>query len=135
MYYLHFIDETCLRYNQVKFRCGYKTHVLKCQFKKINIYLKTLQNVKNKFKQFRYSEATSVQHLQLRINKYTFIHICGLPRCTVVSAGDPGSIPGLGRSPGEGNGNPLQYSCLENSTDSRDLRAIQSMGSQRAEYH
>ena len=31
--------------------------------------------------------------------------------------GDPGSIPGLGRSPGEENGNPLQYSCLENSTD------------------
>ena len=30
------------------------------------------------------------------------------------SAGDPGSIPGWGRSPGEGNGNPLQYSCLEN---------------------
>ena len=30
------------------------------------------------------------------------------------SAGDPGSIPGLGRSPGEGNGNPLQYYCLEN---------------------
>ena len=28
--------------------------------------------------------------------------------------GDPGSIPGLGRSPGEGNGNSLQYSCLEN---------------------
>ena len=27
---------------------------------------------------------------------------------------DPGSIPGLGRSPGEGNGNPFQYSCLEN---------------------
>ena len=33
------------------------------------------------------------------------------------SAGDPGSIPGLGQSPGEGNGNPLQYSCLENSMD------------------
>ena len=30
------------------------------------------------------------------------------------NAGEPGSIPGLGRSPGEGNGNPLQYSCLEN---------------------
>ena len=30
------------------------------------------------------------------------------------NAGNPGSIPGLGRSPGEGNGNPLQYSCLEN---------------------
>jgi len=31
--------------------------------------------------------------------------------------GDPGSIPRLGRSPGEGNGNPLQYSCLENPMD------------------
>ena len=33
------------------------------------------------------------------------------------NAGDPGSIPGLGRSPGEGNGNPLQYSCLESPMD------------------
>ena len=33
------------------------------------------------------------------------------------SAGDPGLIPGSGRSPGEGNDNPFQYSCLENSTD------------------
>ena len=33
------------------------------------------------------------------------------------NARDPGSIPGLGRSPGEGNGNPLQYSCLENPID------------------
>jgi len=32
-------------------------------------------------------------------------------------AGDPGSIPRWGRSPGEGNGNPLQYSCLENPRD------------------
>ena len=31
--------------------------------------------------------------------------------------GDTGSIPGLGRSPGEGNGNPLQYPCLENPMD------------------
>ena len=33
------------------------------------------------------------------------------------SAGDPGSILGSGRAPGEGNGYPLQYSCLENSVD------------------
>ena len=33
------------------------------------------------------------------------------------NAGDPGLIPGLGRSPEEGNGNPLQYSCLKNPTD------------------
>ena len=32
-------------------------------------------------------------------------------------AGDPGSIPGLGRSPGGGNGNPLQYSCIDTSVD------------------
>ena len=43
----------------------------------------------------------------------------GLPWCSEVKAsasneGDLASIPGLGRSPGEGNGNPLQYSCLEN---------------------
>ena len=37
------------------------------------------------------------------------------------SAGDPGSIPGLGRSPGEGNGNPLQYPCPENSHGQRSL--------------
>ena len=35
------------------------------------------------------------------------------------NAGDLGSIPRLGRSPGEGNGYPLQYSCLENSMDRR----------------
>ena len=33
------------------------------------------------------------------------------------NVGNPGSIPGSGRSPGEGNGNPLQYSCLENPMD------------------
>ena len=43
----------------------------------------------------------------------------GLPRCSDIkesacNAGNPSSIPGSGRSPGEGNGNPLQYSCLEN---------------------
>ena len=43
------------------------------------------------------------------------------------SAGDLGLIPGLGRSPGEGNGNPLQYSCLENSMD-REPVGLQSMG-------
>ena len=37
--------------------------------------------------------------------------------------GDPGLIPGLGRSPGEGNGDLLQYSCLENPMDGGDWRA------------
>ena len=38
-------------------------------------------------------------------------------KTSACNAGDPGSIPGLGRAPGEGNGNPLQYSCLENPMD------------------
>ena len=40
------------------------------------------------------------------------------------NVGDPGSIPGLGRSPGEGNGNSPQYSCLENSMDRGAWQAI-----------
>ena len=38
-------------------------------------------------------------------------------KVSACNAGDPGSIPGLGRSPGERNGSPLQYSCLENPMD------------------
>ena len=38
-------------------------------------------------------------------------------KVSACNVGDQGSIPGLGRSPGEENGNPLQYSCLENSMD------------------
>ena len=49
--------------------------------------------------------------------------------CTV---GDLGSIPGSGRSPGEGNGNPLQYSCLENLMEPGRL---QSTGSQRVGHN
>ena len=40
-------------------------------------------------------------------------------KVSACNAGDLGSIPGSGRSPGEGNGNPLQYSCLENPMDRR----------------
>ena len=43
------------------------------------------------------------------------------PACNV---GDPDSIPGSGRSPGEGNGNPLQHSCLENPMDRGAWQAI-----------
>ena len=38
-------------------------------------------------------------------------------KASASNARDPGSIPGSGRAPGEGNGNPLQYSCLENPMD------------------
>ena len=51
-------------------------------------------------------------------------HLQGFPcgsdgKASAYNAGDQGSIPGSGSSPGEGNGNPLQYSCLENPMDGR----------------
>ena len=50
------------------------------------------------------------------------LNIVGFPGCLVVknplaNAGDTGSIPAWGRFPGEGNGNPVQYSCLRNPTN------------------
>ena len=58
----------------------------------------------------------------------THFNILGFPggsevKASACNAGDLGSIPGLGRSPGEGNGNPLQYSCLENPKDGGALWA------------
>ena len=50
------------------------------------------------------------------------------------NVGDLGSIPGSGRYPGEGNGNPLQYSCLENSWTGEPGR-LQSMRSQRVGHN
>ena len=68
---------------------------------------------------------------RLIFNVYVFkSNLCDLlPGGTVVknlpaSAGDTGSIPGLGRSPGEGNGNPFQYSCLENPMERGAWQAI-----------
>ena len=52
-------------------------------------------------------------------------------KASACNEGEPGLIPGLGRSPEEGNVCPLQYSCLENSTDSKEPVKLQSIGSQR----
>ena len=49
-------------------------------------------------------------------------------KVSAYNAGAPVSIPGSGRSPGEGNGNPLQYSCLENPMD-EESGGLQSKGS------
>ena len=59
-----------------------------------------------------------------------FIHGGSDGKESACNAGDLGLIPGLGRSPGEGNGNPFQYSCLKNSMD-RGAWRLQSMWSQR----
>ena len=49
-------------------------------------------------------------------------------KASACNAGDLGSIPGSGRSPGEGNGNPLQYSCLEKSHGQRSLVGYSPQG-------
>ena len=64
---------------------------------------------------------TRIEKMQERFNK-DLEEIKGFPggsevKASACNVGDLGSIPGLGRSPGEENGNPLQYSCLENSMD------------------
>ena len=55
----------------------------------------------------------------IKLKRWCEIFLCHHVAGMLLSrgAGDPGSIPGLGRSPGKGNGNPLQCSCLENSMD------------------
>ena len=53
-------------------------------------------------------------------------------KASACNAGDLGSIPGLGRSPGEGNGNPLQYSYLENPMDGGAWWATVHMVAKRA---
>ena len=52
--------------------------------------------------------------IELQLNT---VHCSSVGKESPCSAGDLGSIPGLGRSPGEENGNPLQYPCLENIMD------------------
>ena len=67
-----------------------------------------------------------------RLIFYVKLHGKGFPggselKAFACNVGDLGSIPGLGISPGEGNGNPLQYSCLENPKDG-DACGLQSGG-------
>ena len=61
------------------------------------------------------SQVAQWYRIRLLVQEMQETWVCGSDSKSNV--GDPGSIPGLGRSPREGNGNPLQYSCLENSMD------------------
>ena len=61
-------------------------------------------------------------------NRFKGLYLIDFPggsdgKASVYNVGDPGSIPGLGRSPGEGNGNPLQDYCLENPMNRRAWQA------------
>ena len=83
---------------------------------------------------YRFAENICKPHIW-----YICLSRMGFP-CSLVgkesacSAGDPGLMPGLGRSPGEGNGNPLQYPCLEKLTD-RGAWWAAVQGSQRVGHN
>ena len=65
-----------------------------------------------------------MENLQIFILEGKFVLFGGSDsKESACSVGDPGLIPGSGRSPGEGDGYPLQYSCLENFKDREDWRA------------
>ena len=83
---------------------------------------------------FTLCEEAQIQRLEERKLHLVNIQVMQLVKNSVANAGDArdtGLIPGLGRSPGGGNGNPAQYSCLENSMDRGPWWGLQSMGSQR----
>ena len=72
--------------------------------------------------QYYFSEQKFFRNLVIKFLKHSFQHIWNFPggsdnKAPACNVGNPGSIPGSGRSPGEGNGIPLQYSCLENHMD------------------
>ena len=71
----------------------------------------------NHFSPVGYSFISCLNHFQMH-SSLSLGFPCGSDgKESACNEGHLGSIPGLGTSPGEGNGNPLQYSCLENPTD------------------
>ena len=68
------------------------------------------------------SSKASILQSSAMVNNLVALVVKNLP-AKARDTGDLGSIPGSGRSPGGGNGNPLQYSCLENPTDREAWRA------------
>ena len=69
-----------------------------------------------------------------QLSNYTHFPGGSDSKASACNAGDLGSIPGSGRSPGEGNGNLLQYSCLENSMD-RGTQQAMVIGLQRVGHY
>ena len=91
------------------------------------VLIQSSQSITEAIKRFpKLSPRTQNSHWHLIIFLFGFNHFnpMGFPGGSdgKESAEDPGLIPGSGRSPGEGNGNPLQYFCLENPVDRRSYQ-------------
>ena len=83
---------------------------------------------------FFFQSSFGVKEPQNSLDCFPLLSSWGFPGGSVgkesaCKARSPGPIPGLGRSPREGNGNPLQYSCLGNPVDRVEQGRLQSMGS------
>ena len=97
-------------------------------------------NIKQQFhSSFEYLKFVFKNTLRIFIqDRDNIIRNVGFPEGTLANAGDSGEAnltPGSERSPGVGNGNPLQYSCLENSMDREARTENKSMGSQRVGHN
>ena len=100
---------------------------------------KQLSPVKSNGARNRHNLVFMMSMIQSKIRYLTYEELLGFPggsdgKGSACDAGDLGSIPGLGRSLGEKNGYPLQYSCLENSMGREAWQAILSMVSQRVRH-
>ena len=80
----------------------------------------------------KYTRDKEINHSELEWTTSKIENYLGSDgKAYVYNVRDLGSIPGLGRLPGEGNGNPLQYSCLENPMDGGAWCRLLSVGLQR----
>ena len=96
--------------------------IMPVMFQALLCQLDTFLVFTNKVYQHPQDQHSLCEHSLQRARIFPGYSILGFPgdsegKASACNAGDPGSIPGSGRSPGEGDGNPLQYSRLENSMD------------------
>ena len=90
---------------------------------------RTKEALAEKISSKKHEQGEYIIVLQYRTDKWIIVkHNEGFPsgsdgKESACSVGDLGSIPGLGKSPGEGKGNPFQYPCQENSMDGRAWQA------------
>ena len=94
----------------------------KKNFTHYNVLHSSIYNMNNwRWSKYPWKEEWLSKMWYIHLMKYlrAYIRVAGGSdsKASTSNVRDPGLIPGLGRSPGEGNGNPLQYSCLENSMD------------------
>ena len=99
----------------------------------MNVYFQEVEEMKDKMIA-REREGSAKSFLIWMIFKHSYCLVAQLVKESACKAGDLGLIPGLGRSPGEGNGYPLQYSGLENSKDCIDHGVTKSQ-TQLSEFH